>query len=434
VANFCPHFCRSVGAIMCDVDPNKRKSGNPFEITTKYPVEKEVLLTEYVENAHKFFNYILSSKIDEKILYSVVKQTLLAICVAQRKKFTHYDLHSDNIMMKKCDKDLVFLYNFGDKKYAVPTYGHYPIIIDFGFSYAQDMEGQPMWCTLNQTDAGFMCDRFDAIADPKLFLITVSDEIYQQRQTKKGKILRNITKNLFGRLPVCFETGWDNFSEKSASDKLLRKMDKHKISKLFLECGYECLDIIQSLITLPLKKRSYKNVSLEYLTFLKEFKKIEDEISSPFYCMYILKGIVDVARQVMDDYKKKDSRKQAVDFFSKAVFERIDSVAKYCSPKIDHEKMLCALLCFSRSAEGMIFERVMKREKTKQKMYEKMPVKTAEEMYEIINENIPDEYEYNENTKFFMVDVPTETCEIFSEKIAENPSAENLYDIVKKVF
>ena len=161
IAPYCPHFCKVVGTILCDVDPQCRKSGNPFNITSKYPIEKEVLLTEYVNESSKLSNYIRSKKIHENILYSAIKQVLMGIAIAQKKKqFSHYDLHSYNIMMKKCDENVVFLYVLDeDNQFCIPTHGHYPVIIDFGFSYINNLENGPAWPSMAHTDVGFMSDR-----------------------------------------------------------------------------------------------------------------------------------------------------------------------------------------------------------------------------------------------------------------------------------
>ena len=113
---YCPHICNSVGYMECVLDANIKKEGDPFVVNSNYPIKNSVMLTELVENSCKFYNYIKSDKISENVLYSVVKQVLLAIDIAQtQKKFTHYDLHSFNIMMKTCDKDVVFVYAFDEE-------------------------------------------------------------------------------------------------------------------------------------------------------------------------------------------------------------------------------------------------------------------------------------------------------------------------------
>jgi hypothetical protein len=410
ISPYCLHFCKSIGTVLCEVDPKCRKSGNPFEITSKHPIEKEVLLTEYVENSTKLYNYIKSSKIKDNILYNTFKQVLLAIAIAQKeKKFTHYDLHSYNIMMKQCDKDLVFLYVLDEEnQFCVPTFGHYPVIIDFGFSYIKDMDKGPAWASLAHTDVGFMSDRYDPIADPKLFLVSVAYEMKKQRNNSKTIKFRNVIKNIFGNLELDWESGWDNVEDKGASNfviEMLHGYNKH--SNIFDNYDHYCIDIIQSLIILPLQEQKYTDIDISYTTFLTEFVKIENEIGNPFYNIYILKGIVDIAREVRSDYMSKNqkSRTHAVTFFRQSVFERINCVANYCRPKNIHfEKMLCSLLNLAKNVEGILYDVIETRMKQKNKEYSRLPLKTVEEIYGALDVNFPDNYIFNENTTVLVMD------------------------------
>lgn len=414
ISAYCPHFCKAVGTILCEVDPQVRKTGNPFRITTKHPIEKEILLTEYVDNSSKLYNYIRSDKIHEDVLYSTIKQVLMGIAIAQKKKnFTHYDLHSYNIMMKKCNKDVVFLYVLDEEnQFCVPTHGHYPVVIDFGFSYINDLDDGPAWPSMAHTDVGFMSDRYDPIADPKLFLVTVATEIRNKRKNKKANKFRTIVKNIFGRLKIDWESGWDNDEEKGASDYVTEMLQGSTVnSNLFDNYDHYCIDLIQSLIIFPLEEQKYSNINQSYNVFLKEFVKIENEIGNPFYNLYILKGIVDFAREVRSDYNYKNSREKAVGYFRRSIFERINCVANYCSPKgIHFEKMLCSLLCFSKNLEGILFDVVESRAQEKQKDYDKMPLKSTEQIYGAIEANIPDKYLFNENTTVFVMNCITENC------------------------
>ena len=271
IADFCPHFNRAVGILTCDIDPNTKKTDNPFDTKrSKYTVEKEILLSHYLEKSTKFYNYIYSDQVDEKILYSTVKQVLLGLAIAQKEcHFSHYDLHSNNIMMKRCSRDLVFLYILDENNsFLVPTYGAYPVIIDYGFSYSDGMKDGPLWASLNHTEVGFMSDRFDPIADPKLFLVTVSDEIYCGRKSRKSKKLLNITKNLYGELNIDWESGWDVDTSSCVTDKVLKRLNKYsKISHLFDEYEYYCLDIINSLIILPIERQNYDRIEVAYVAF-----------------------------------------------------------------------------------------------------------------------------------------------------------------------
>lgn len=415
ISPYCPHFCKAIGTILCEVDPTARKVGNPFQITTKYPIEKEILLTEYVDNSNKLYNYIKSDKIHERVIYSSIKQVLMAIAIAQRKKsFTHYDLHSYNIMMKKCNNDVVFLYVLDEEnQFYVPTHGHYPVIIDFGFSYIEDLDDGPAWPSMAHTDVGFMSDRYDPIADPKLFLVTVASEMRKMRNNKKSNKFRRIVKNIFGKLKIDWESGWDNVEEKGASDFVTDMLDGHSTySNLFDNYSHYCIDLIQSLIILPLEEQKYSNINESYQGFLKEFVKIEHEIGNPFYNLYILKGIVDISREVRVDYLRGGQpRIDSIKYFKKSIYERINCVSNYCKPKEIHfERMLCSLLCLSRNIEGILFDVVESRMKDKTHNYDKLPLQSTEQIYGAIEVNFPDKYVFNENTTVFVMNCIGEKC------------------------
>ena len=403
---YCPHFCKFIGTIMCKVDPKSGKKGNPFNVTDSHSIQKEVLLSEFIDNSCKFYNYIRAvDKIKEDVLYSTVKQVLMAICIAQKKKqFSHYDLHSFNVMMRKCSKDVVFLYSIdAENQFVIPTNGHYPVIIDFGFSYINDMEDSPLWPSMAHTCVGFMSDRFDWVADPKLFLVTVSREIKEKRDSKKAKKFRRIVKNLFYPLTIDWDCGWDDKEEYGASDyvsKMLR--NEHVDSKIFTDYEHYCMDILQTLIIIPLEKQNYSNIKDSYRTFIKEFSIIESQISSPFYNLYILKGITDAARVVRADYGNEKMRVNAVRWFRHEVHKIVSVVANFCNISSVHfEKLLCSMIVFSKCMEGVMYDSIQKTMAHKEREYKKLLMKSVEQMYASIEANLPDKYVYNENTEVF---------------------------------
>jgi hypothetical protein len=421
IALYCPHFCRTYGTIKSKINPKAEKSANPFELNTKYSIEKEVLLCEYLDKSYKFCTYIRATKkINESILYTTIKQVLLALTIAQKKKqLSHYDLHSNNIMMRKCDKDNVFLYVLDeDNQFCVPSFGHYPVLIDFGFSYIKDLDDGPLWPSLGHTHAGFMSDRFDWVADPKLFLVTVSDEIKDIRSSKNSKKLRRIVRNMFFPLDIDWECGWDNYKEEDnggASGKVLEELeDCNEPSELFKEHDIYCIDLLQSLIPLPLQKQDYTNIKQSYKVFLAEWIKIEGQISSHFYNMYILKGVIDAARTVGAAYHRSSTRPDALKTFKSCILSRIDEVAKFCNPKnINYDKMLCAILVFAKNLEGFLYDVLSKRMEEKQKQYKKLPLQSVEQMYGAIEANIPDNYEYNKNTIVTIINDIDETTTLY---------------------
>jgi hypothetical protein len=420
ISSYCLHFCKPYGMINSLIDPNSRKSGNPFKINCKYPIEKEILLCEYIDNSKKLYNYIKNEKVNENNLYSIIKQVLLGVSIAQsKKKFTHYDLHSDNIMIKKCDKDLVFLYILDeDNQFCVSTNGIYPVIIDYGFSYISDMDNEYLWASMAHTDVGFMSDRFDKYADPKLFLVTVSGEIKERRRTSLSKKFNRIVHNLFNPLNIDWLSGWDDVDEQGALYYVLDMIEDYNTdSKFFNDYEHYCIEIIQTLITLPLKEQNYSNIHVSYSSFLKEWIKIENEISSPFYNLYILKCIVDAARVVKLKYININTKSKAISDFKKIIYENINKICKYCQPKnLNYEILLCSLLVYVKCIEGVLYDVITTRILKKEKEYSKLPLQKIEQMYASIEINIPDKYIYNDNTEIMIFDCVNKETRMYKLK------------------
>jgi hypothetical protein len=421
IKDFCPHFCRAITIFESQTEPAV-DAENPFELASKYAIEKDVLVIEYIDDSCKMYNFIRSKNIDDNVIFSIIKQTLLALQIAQQEcQFTHYDLHSFNVMIKQCSKDAVFLYRVrvggSDsepiyKLHHIPTYGYFPVIIDFGFSFVGEMNDGPLWPSLAHTNVGFMSDRFDPVADAKLFLMTVSDEMKSKRGSKASKLFRNVVRNIYFPLKIDIESGWDTVEEYGASDTILMRMDsisENFETTLFSKYSHYCIDLLQSLIILPIQPGPGNTNKLDqsFSSFLKEWIKIEHEISSPFYNMFILKGLVDCAREIRSQYmsKNESESRAAVAAFRAQAHTVISKVAKYCAPKnVNFEVLLCSMLAFSNASESILHNVIAKTVKRKDGEYAKMPVKTTDGIFEVIDSNFPCEYEFNENTVVYFFD------------------------------
>ena len=71
---------------------------------------------------------------------------------------------------------------------------------------------------------------------------------------------------------------------------------------------------------------------------------------------------------------------------------------------IHFEKMLCSLLCLSKCVEGILFDSMFSEMLKKQKMYDKVPLKSPEQICAVIDINIEDNYEFNEKTNILAID------------------------------
>lgn len=407
IYEFCPHFCRSVGLMTLNVEPKFKDNANPFEIVSKYPIKKSILLEEYIQG-HNLFHYIGKKKGDT--VFSSLKQVMASIVIAQKsKKFAHYDLHSDNILLEKCSQNQVNLYVFNnDTALVVPTYGYTPKIIDFGFSYNKNMNDNYATTGITYTDIGFMSDRLDWIADFKVLLISASKELKESNiKDSRVDILRNITRNIFGKLELDWKKGWDKDSySKGATIATIDKINKMvKSTGIFRDHCYNCIDIVQSMLILPFERKSYSELMIAYPIFLKEFGKIEGEISSSIYKIYILKCIVDAAKNVKSEYIDEEKRSGAVEKFKISLKDSIMSVAKFCLPKtIKYELMLCSLYSFADCIEGILYKNIEKRVEKKTKFYKNIIPSSSLEFVQIIDANIEEKYKYNSDTVIVVYD------------------------------
>ena len=434
LSDYCLHFCKCFGIVNTRVDSENKE--NPFDIQTKFPLEQDVLLMEYI-NAPKMYNYMKSPDCQNNVLYSCIKQVLMAVKMSQKKKqFTHYDLHSLNILMKNCDKDLVFLYVIDENtQFYVPTFGYFPVIIDYGFSFISEMTNGYLYPSLMHTDVGFTSDRFDSISDMKLFLISVANDLKRNKTDKTSKKFRKIVKNVFSELKIDWESGWDDTNRVGASVVILNMLETcNTNSDLFTNYDQYCIDILQSMIIIPLEPQKYDNIKDNYRVFLKEFTKIENEIKRPFYSLYLLKHIIDLARQVRPAYINPNTREKSVTLFRRFLLEKIDSLISFSNIPVHYEKMLCSLYCLSKNIEGVLFDEMQKCQKEKTHEYSKLPFTDVENMFGVLETNLDFEYTFTKDTKVLVMDGIKERC-VHLELSEENCNkVNNIHNLSRGYF
>lgn len=410
--SYTPNFCRAYGMISCKIN-TEHKNTNPFS-GTNICFLRDVLLMEYIENTTKFFNYIDSEKIDNNKIYSLVKQVLFCVKLFHSITFTHYDLHTCNIMVKKCDKDLVFLYKDGDNYFSVPSHGVYPIIIDYGYSFSKTMNGNWKWQSMSFTEAGFISDRFDWLSDPKLFMVSCSFDIKECRNDELSKRFRKTVKKILSPLEIEWDSGWDCSTDRSALDYVEKMLDGLNTSSVFYEeYSLACLDIISSLIVLPIKPQKYTYLDESFKGFIEEFTKIEKQIGINHYRMYILQKIVDFARDISQDYVNGD-RLNTIRYFRENILKVVDGLVRYCILEIDYEKMFYSLFVLARCMEGIFYDSMKNKVRSKKIENKRMKEKNIEQIYARIEEEIPDEYTYKKKSSFFLFDIINKETSVFS--------------------
>jgi hypothetical protein len=418
----CPHFCKILQKEKYPIHPNFRdKEQNPFEYNEK-PIYIDVLFMEYIPDSIPLYNLIKETTIPMSHIMGVVKQIMMAVIIAQRKrKFVHYDLHSLNILMKDCRLDDVFLYVLDDQNvFCIPTYGYIPTIIDYGFSYSKDLEHNPSYISLAYTDAGYMSPGYDYLADAKIFLVSLAEDFKECRlRYKYTTKFRNIIKNIFKAIDIDWKSGWDRtHDEIPIIDQLFEYIENsvEQHSYLFKNYPQMCMDILQSLIILPYNPKiegTLRELRKAYKVMVYEFSKIEVEVNNPFYSLYIFRQMIDLIRYKRDDYLNTDTRQQTLQFFKNNLFDIVNKSAKFCSLKTVHfENLLCSLFAFGQQLEFQLYRLLSKSMKKKLNNYKKLDVQCIEHMYTLLDMNFKDSYKFNSRTVLHVLNSQTNTREI----------------------
>jgi len=445
ITPYCPYFCEVHDVIQVPMSPNFRDQKNPFKTDpTKYTIEADVLLMNYVKGKN-LYSLVKRREIDDRIIFSAMRQVIGAIMIAQDElNFSHYDLHSSNIIMTPCKPNSISLFISGEKLISSPTYGAQPVVIDFGFSYSDELKKRPIMSSLAHTDIGFMSHLYDKYADIKLFLISLAYESKLHRKSSPHfTLFRKLVKKIFKPLKVDYTSGWDEgYSQVSAIDRVNDLIgDIEAKSQVFGRYNHFALDLVQNMIKLPLRGKKVKDLGVAFVAIDSELAKLDEEIGSSFYNLYMFKKITEIASKLRILYETRAKRKVAVKLFKKKIYSELDQISKYCIPSLNFERLLCGLLVYSDAVEGVLYRSCNDVWGKKQKDYEKMQYDSIYEITSYIDSMLPDKIKANKRTSIRVVDSNNQKYEEFTLTSSEakrlNKSRhydEDLFDIYTKRF
>jgi hypothetical protein len=213
---------------------------------------RDVLIGEYIPSRLTFRKYILQSHFGAAT-DAILHQLILALFVAQQeKRFTHYDLHLENILIRKCMKRTFFWYKFSYQgvilNRLVETKGYFPVIFDYGFAYSKGLDHTSYMNSLFFTNKGYTPFKFDETTDFRMLIVRMA------YYTKCPAKFKGLAKKLFPNVDV--GTGWLQSSKPSIGKIMCNKLDKillkHGLHKSFLYKQLDYIvDLFGTLITIP---------------------------------------------------------------------------------------------------------------------------------------------------------------------------------------
>ncbi|ASZ85124.1 144L [Cherax quadricarinatus iridovirus] len=269
----------------------------------------------YEEISIKGKNYslhdiITNSIFPPHIIYNCIMQTMGTILMMEQKGITHYDLHTDNIMIKPTPYD-VHVYKIGNEIIPIVTFGITPVIIDFGMSHIKNHKYKSTSYFANIGVTNFMSDPF---VDSRVFLrncTSVMTEYIAKLSLKPPKqryhnfkdvtILLNefsdSVKKIFSSQNIV-KTGW--FKDESLPNIFNLVQDELPEAMNGIERGMfgidfnRVVDLLQYDISLPLKYREC-NFTLEeaFAKFaINWFRNVEPIIRNTREEMLFLKNLI----------------------------------------------------------------------------------------------------------------------------------------------
>ena len=401
IADFCPFFCRLDCIKNIALSPKFRNQSNPLALGNGHYFTSEILYTEIIRGK-SLSSLFKNKKVDTRVILAAMRQTLAAVLIAQQEEdFTHYDLHSSNILMVPCPPNSLSLFVHQTGCIQAPTYGTIPKIIDFGFSFAKNVRKKPICSSLAHTDIGFLSHKFDSVADAKLLLISLAYEAKLYRSNDKHmQLFRKVVKRIFRALPTDSNSGWDKgYRDLSAIDQVMELTDRCRTeSDIFDRYNHFSLDIMQHMISLPLRRKKSRDIRLAFSTLDKEMKTLANELGSSFFNLYIFKRLTEHAISLRNAFTNQNTRKRAVLSFKRNAYAELDKISKFCLPKINFERFLCALYVYADAIENVLHSECRQLIKEKELDYKKMERQTIPEILSYIEKYLPDKFTANTET------------------------------------
>lgn len=440
IRTYCPHFVRSIGMINIPVsiefifDSYKNKL---FDETNDETIPRSIMFLECV-NKLPFYKLCDHSK-NKNIVSSQLLQIMMALEISQlKKKFTHYDLHTSNILVQMCEKDSVFLYKLNNNYYFVPTYGFFPMIIDTGISYSNKTDHNFMMSNTDNYQNGFQTTVYDSLNDVHHFLLTTF--YYIETDLECFDHMCNKIKRIFRHLPVLRKSGWKelpNYLSKRVIEKIRNECKLYKKYDLFYNYERESLEILNGLIRLPIKFNGKDSLSFSpsFQSFVEEYNKImEMENFTDHDILFVLSTFVDLVNKYRDDYMNSVDRNTRVEYmkrFRQDFVEKVGSVLKnnIHYDDIDYEKMFVSSIVFSEVLETNYHVLIEDNKKIITKSYEKTCVESPIDMFLYIQKNLTPHYEMKQDTVVYLWDIDNETKRVKSCNTMSNQDLKKINNV-----
>lgn len=303
----CPYFVRFLSTtdlpiskcFMMDQDLKIFISETKNGINYEDRVDNPTILMENVETIGSLYAVLTDFKLDKKNkkyssddrnkINSLILQTLMSFEIGQRQvSFVHYDPHPDNILCSKCESDSFILYNYkGVDKICqlLPTFGVYPVIIDFGMSYT-DRDRSHVDSLFSNYQSGRQSEIFDKLNDVHHFLLSCfrhlkKDYLYDMFDKKTRKIFSPLNlEETKDSKTIKFSDIGDKKLPIDLMDFYKNKMDDLDFPENLSYYYSDVLHLINGLTRYPLKRYKGYTKNTDFSPHFEDFLEAADKFFS----------------------------------------------------------------------------------------------------------------------------------------------------------
>jgi hypothetical protein len=177
----CPNFLYSKQIL--EIDRTKLPV-EMYDTNTAIKVPTRLVFMDYISNldgspARDLGNDEVLANLTPQNCFSIVLQVLNALWFGQKHaQFTHYDLHTGNILLKEVPQvKQAALYVTDSSVSLVPVLGQIPVIFDYGYSYVSAHDHKPFFSTFEHAAIGYLPCSHHPWMDTR-FLTNIANERY----------------------------------------------------------------------------------------------------------------------------------------------------------------------------------------------------------------------------------------------------------------
>lgn len=414
--NTCSHFPNFLRPIVYSKNNfvNKTNLGDPFflkQISKQKLACVDVIFFEYLQCIGSLWDVLVKPNISKTFLNSLILQICCAILAAQQNaNFVHNDLHANNILIIKCEKNLKIVYrlliNGIEKIYVVPTFGYIPVIIDYGYSYSSDCINMSLECC-DSDNYGLITYQYDELSDFIRFFTIIYCSSYNSK-------LKTTIYEMFKDLPISLKNSWEKICSKNSNlciEKIFKQVNKNLCiadkSEPYLL--YQITRLFCRLITLPIKQNyNFENDDFEKINnkfekeltiFLQEWSKINMWLKYEYEKVFIFRELIDAIRKHKKNYEE----------IAKILHQKLFEITNTITPlNLDYTTLINSAIFSSELAECMLYEKINSLDRLRKKIiYQKL--KSSDKMFNKIENIIYNKPSLNKTDYLLLIDNVTKT-------------------------